>query len=164
MKKYVIGIDGSGAAEMLKGVLKFQKELEEKSTLLCQKLAERGAEVAKIGFSQAVYDGPNDTEISVEGEGLSYTVKANGEAVLFIEFGTGITYSGQNHPEPHGMVPGTWSEGPMGKGHWNDPNGWYIPKERGGGKTYGNPPNAAMFNAAETLRQTIADTVREVFG
>ena len=161
MKKYKIGLDGAGVSEFVKGIQEYKKWIQEKSEELCSRLASIGGTNASISFARSVYKGINDATISVEGSGLKYVVRADGESVLFIEFGSGITY-GYGHPEAseHGMGPGTY---PDGKGHWNDPRGWWIPKEKGGGHTYGNPPNAPMYNAVKTLEEEIAAIVKEVF-
>ena len=50
------------------------------------------------------------------------------------------------------MGPGTY---PEGKGHWNDPKGWWLPKEKGGEHTYGNPPAAPMYDAVKTIEQKL---------
>ena len=89
-------------------------------------------------------------------------VVATGEATLFIEFGSGYMM-GYGHPEPQGYGPGTWSDGPNGKGHWDDPNGWYLPKEKGGGKSYGNPPAGAMYSAVKEIELEFERVAREVF-
>jgi hypothetical protein len=83
-----------------------------------------------------------------------YAVMANGQAVLFIEFGSGLI--GFGHPEPHGMGPGTYP----GKGHWNDPNGWYYAH---GKKSHGNPPNMPMYTTVKELEQELERMVKEVF-
>lgn len=84
--------------------------------------------------------------------------------MLFIEFGSGDTY-GHGHPQnaEFGMGPGTYSEGPNGKGHWKDPNGWWIPKSAGGGHTYGNPPAMVMYRTARELEREIQTIAEEVF-
>ena len=158
---YTIDIYGNGVDELIKGVQEYKEWLNRKSHELAERLASIGATQANLGFASALYDGNQDYEVSVEPVSeTEYIVRANGETVLFVEFGAGITY-GYGHPEAgtNGMGPGTYP----GKGHWDDPNGWYIPKEHGGGHTYGNPPNAPMYNAVKTLEQQIQGIIREVF-
>jgi len=150
------------------GIQKLQDELQEyrrwqkgKAQELAQRLAMLGASVASIGFSRAVYSGMRDANVSVVAIPGGYTVKANGESVLFIEFGSGITY-GAGHPEASefGMGPGTY---PYGAGHWDDPKGWWIPKSAGGGHTYGNPPAMPMYEARKAIEQELPRIVKEVF-
>lgn len=120
-----------------------------------------GAVTASLGFSRTFYTGPSDISVEVEDRGNNtYAIVAGGETVLFAEFGTGITM-GYGHPlaGQFGMGPGTYP----GKGHWSDPNGWYLPKEKGGGHTYGNPPSCAMYDAAQNVKAEVERVAREVF-
>jgi hypothetical protein len=96
-----------------------------------------------------------------DGKLRTYVV-ATGDAVLFIEFGAGYLM-GYGHPEPMGYGPGTYP----GKGHWDDPKGWYLPKAvqeaTGKKKSFGNPPAAAMYNTVKDLEERIAEIASEVF-
>lgn len=137
-------------------------ELARRADKIAMRLAEKGEAMARAGFETALYDGENDTAVSVEKTSEGYAITASGESVLFIEFGSGVT-EGYGHPQADEMDfgPGTWSDGPEGKGHWNDPGGWHIP---GTGKhTYGNPPAMAMYNTAKEVRRSIPRVVSEVF-
>jgi len=132
-----------------------------KADELARRLADMGAVNVSLGYSRAVYTGLNDISVTVEQRGVnSYAIVANGEAVLFVEFGAGVTY-GYGHPEPSvegvPMGPGTY---PNGKGHWDDPRGWWIP---GGEHTYGNPPSMTMYLTAKDLRNQLESIAQEVF-
>lgn len=162
MNKVVkVPLSRDGVDSAIKAVKEYRNWLREKSALLVEKLATMGATQASLDFSRATYTGIKDATVSVEPLLNGYLVKANGESVLFIEFGSGITY-GYGHPEAgkYGMGPGTY---PSDKGHWDDEKGWWLPKEKGGGHTYGNPPAAPMYNAVKTIEQEIIRVVREVF-
>ena len=138
--------------------------VEEKEAELRQRLAQRGATVASIQFARAVYSGVNDVTVRVDDTGSVAVIYAEGEAAVFIEFGSGVKY-GYGHPDAakHGFGPGTWSDGPDGKGHWDDPNGWWLPKEKGGGHSYGNPPAMAMYQAVQAITESVTEIAREVF-
>lgn len=146
----------NGAIKQLK---KLDREWDEKINALIKRLAEIGATKASLGFSRAIYNGEKDVSISVKKIDGGYAIIASGETVLFIEFGSGVTY-GYGHPEPMEYGPGTY---PSDKEHWNDPNGWWIPKAAGGGHTYGNPPSATMYHTAKDLQQEILQIAREIF-
>ena len=163
-RSYVIGIDGSGADEMLKGVREYQKWIERKTQELCKRCAELGATSASLDFARAFYVGKNNAKVSVKRVPNGYEVRANGEAVLFLEFGAGYLY-GYGHPEAgdHGMGPGTWPPADPDHPHWNDPEGWYLPKSKGGAHTYGNAPTMAMYNARKEIERNIREIIREVF-
>ena len=160
-KKIVVPLSESGIQKIQDELMVYRKWQEEKARELAERLATLGATVASIRFSRAVYTGKKDVEVTVEALPNGYKVKADGESVLFIEFGSGVTY-GYGHPEAgeFGMGPGTY---PDGKGHWDDPKGWYLPKSAGGGHTFGNPPAMPMYEARKAIEQELPRIVKEVF-
>ena len=139
MKKIEFELNSHSIDRAIKQIRKLDAEWDRKIDTLLQRLASIGATKASLDFSRAVYTGDNDVYVSVEPIENGYSIIASGEAVLFIEFGSGVTY-GYGHPAPMEYGPGTYP----GEGHWNDPKGWYLPKEKGGTHTYGNPPSATM--------------------
>lgn len=160
-KKIVVPLSESGIQKIQDELMVYRKWQEEKARELAERLAALGATVASIRFSRAVYTGKKDVDVTVEALPNGYKVKADGESVLFIEFGSGVTY-GYGHPEAgeFGMGPGTY---PDGKGHWDDPKGWYLPKSAGGGHTFGNPPAMPMYEARKAIEQELPRIVKEVF-
>ena len=140
----------------------YSRWLHKKADQLAKKLADMGVVNASIEYSRAIYTGNNDITVRVEqkGEGR-YAITADGEALLFIEFGTGITFSYVQHPQnaDFGMGPGTY---PEGVGHWDDPRGWYLPGS-GSVHTYGNPPSMTMYETAKGLREQLQEIAQEVF-
>lgn len=161
MKKIVVPLSVSGIEKLQKEVSDYRKWQKEKAVELAKRLAEIGVETAKVRFESGSYLGDKDAVVTAEPIANGYVVKASGKSVLFLEFGTGITY-GFGHPEAqeHGMGPGTY---PDGKGHWNDPKGWYLPKSAGGGHTYGNYPAMPMYEARKTIERELPRIVKEVF-
>ena len=152
-----------GIDEIIRALEDYQKWLEEKCEALAEKLASLGATSASIGFAQAIYDSPhNDFAITVEHSGpSSYTVRADGHDVLFVEFGAGATM-GYGYPpeEINEMGPGTYNPA---SDKWQNPNGWFY---RSGGAlyhSYGNPPNMPMYNAVKNLEHELQTIVSEVF-
>lgn len=147
-------------------IAEYLADLQIKANEICERLATIGAVSASFGFRRAIYNGVNDTEISVEPIDNGYAIHARGNAVLFIEFGSGATY-GYGHPEPEEYGPGTFP----GKGHWNDPKGWWFPKDSVSAQTgsdryvhsYGNPPAAAMYEAQQEVIRRIQEVADEVF-
>lgn len=171
--QYKIGLDGSGIDEFIDGINQYERWLKERSAVLLQRLADEGYQITAAGFEGAQYDGTNDAQVTVEDRGATVkAIVALGETVLFIEFGTGITYP-DNHPEAakNGMVRGQYGHG-LGKMK----KGWRYPAERGAGSagfpdpdhegyihTYGNPANMPMYNAVKELRERLPALAREVF-
>ena len=160
-KRIVVPLSESGIQKIQDELVVYRKWQEEKARELAERLASLGATVASIRFSRAVYTGPKDVDVTVDELPNGYKVKADGESVLLIEFGSGVTY-GYGHPEAgeFGMGPGTY---PDGKGHWDDPKGWYLPKSAGGGHTFGNPPAMPMYEARKAIEQELPRIVKEVF-
>ena len=130
-------------------------DLIEKANTVCERLASMGAVRASLDFSRAIYNGTNDVEVTVEPIDNGYAIHARGNAVLFIEFGSGASY-GYGHPEPEGYGPGTYP----GKGHWDDPNGWWYGNHE---HSYGNPPAQAMYNAKRDIQAEVQRIADEVF-
>ena len=146
----------------IREINEYKAYIRRKTTEFVERLANEGAIQALIGYDSAYYRGPKDVDVTIEDRGdNTFAIIANGETVLILEFGAGITY-GFGHPQAgqFGYGPGTH---PDGKGHWNDPKGWWLPKDKGGGHTFGNAPSMTMYKAAKDLRQRMADIAREVF-
>ena len=155
MKKYIeVSLSEQGLRELENSLCEYQKWLAHKADELAKRLADMGATKAEINFDAAYYDGDEDHAITVEPIDGGYSVKASGRTVLFVEFGTGLI--GYGHPELHGMGPGTYP----GKGHWNDPNGWWYAH---GQHSHGNPPNMPMYNTVKELEMELERVVKEVF-
>jgi len=153
-RRYNIELSDKEIKELRQGLNDFNKWLKQKSEELCKRLADLGVTKAELYFSQAIYDGVYDYEIHAEKCAGGYAVKASGEKILFIEFGSGLI--GYGHPEVQNMGPGTFP----GKGHWNDPKGWYYEH---GKKSHGNPPNMPMYKSVKELEQELERVVKEVF-
>ena len=119
----------------------------------CLDVAQYGAEIAQTVFASAIYDGQNDVRVTAKPTESGAEVRASGNATLFIEYGSGAAF-GYGHPRPGQYGPGTWSRGPLGKGHWDNPNGWYYGH---GVKSRGNPPAAAMYHAEREMLNYIGN-------
>ena len=133
----------------------------QKTEELTRRLAEIGAVNVSLGFARVFYTGDKDIDVTVEQlDENRYAIVASGETVLFLEFGSGITY-GYGHADPNvdgiPMGPGTY---PSDKGHWDNPHGWWIP---GGEHTYGNAPAMAVYLTGKELRERLVEIAKEVF-
>lgn len=155
-----INFDVSGLDQAMRAISAYEETLELKAKEICKRLADLGATGASLGFARSIYTGQSDFNVSVEEMNGGYSILADGETVLVLEFGAGVTYGG-GHPQEaeFGMGPGTYP----GQTHAMDQGGWYIPKAKGGGHTYGNPPNMPMYNAAQEIKSEIQRVAEEVF-
>lgn len=173
MKKVIsVSLSEKGIDQLIEAVEQYRRWLREKSELLVERLANEGYQIASVRFSQAEYDGKNDTSVSVEARGQGVrAVVAAGAATLFIEFGTGVTYP-DNHPEAvqNGMIRGSYGKG-RGKqqswGYYGEPgtNGRVIRSTEKGELilTHGNPANMPMYETVKELESRLPGIVREVF-
>lgn len=165
----------TGVKETIGRLKKYRAELSDKNRTFLEKLAEIGIDTASVRFSQAQYDGENDVVVGSSPEWLNddtLVIKAAGQAVLFIEFGTGVHYSEQ-HPKAAelGFTRGSYGQG-KGKqdswGYYGAPgtNGRTVVKKDGSTVviTHGNPPARAMYDASKEMRENILSVAKEVFG
>ena len=156
----------SNITDVIRQLEQYRNTLEDKKRLFMEELAQIGIDVANISYNTMLFDG--DRDVTVEGpewiDDNTLVIKSSGTDVLFMEFGTGAMF-GEGHPqaEEFGYGPGTWSDNEAlgGKGHWDDPNGWYYEH---GKKSWGNPPHMGMYDAGQKMRESIVEKAREVFG
>lgn len=172
MKITIDVLDKRSIAKGISDLKSYKKDLRKKADELCEKLAEYGADVVGTEYSSVEEwvskSGNPDFSIEVLKRRKGYTIQATGEDVLFLEFGSGATY-GDTHTDyadSEGMVveggnapygPGSY---PEGKGHWNDPNGWYVMHNV---KSYGNPATAGMYTAKAEMERKIKEFAKEIF-
>lgn len=160
MKITLDPFDDASIDRAIKQLQSYQKSLKSKGKEICKRLAKYGADLAMVDYSKVAYVGEKDVFVSVEETEKGYRILADGETVLILEFGAGVTYGyGHEQAGEFGMGPGTYP----GQKHAMDPKGWHLPKDKGGAHTYGNAPSMAMYNAARSLRERVEQVAREVF-
>lgn len=172
MKTVKIPLSVAGIETAIREVEKYKVWLQERSNLLLDRLADEGYQIASAKFAKAVYDGTNDASVSVEQRGTAArAVVAVGSSVLFIEFGTGVTYP-DSHPEAadHGMTRGGYGQGKGSRSSWGyygDPGTHGQLKEKPNGNTvvitHGNPANMSMYETVKELQERLPVIVKEVF-
>ena len=172
MKTVKVPLSQRGIDTLLREIESYTVWLKERSKVLLDRLAQAGFEVASTRFAKAVYDGTNDASVSLEtrSEGVRAVV-AVGASVLFIEFGTGVTYP-DNHPQAAelGMKRGEYGQG-HGKqsswGYYGDPGTNGVVKMKKDGSTvvitHGNPANMPMYETVKELEAMLPELVKEVF-
>ena len=172
MKTVKVPLSQRGIDTLLREIESYTVWLKERSQVLLDRLAQAGFEVASARFAKAAYDGTNDASVSLEtrSEGVRAVV-AVGASVLFIEFGTGVTYP-DNHPQAAelGMKRGEYGHG-HGKqsswGYYGDPGTNGVVKTKKNGSTvvitHGNPANMPMYETVKELEAMLPELVKEVF-
>ena len=171
MRKIQMSLSSKSIDAAIRQVKTYRTWLKAKTELLLERLVQEGYQIASANFAKASYDGTNDASVSVETRGPNVrAVVAVGASVLFIEFGTGVTYP-DDHPEAdrHGMRRGEYGQG-KGKqtswGYYGEPGTNGTPHVKGDKTvviTKGNPANMAMYNTVQQLEQMLPSLVREVF-
>ena len=163
-----------------KGIKTLQKELKEREKWekkkldeLAKRLAELGVEKAEMNFGAALYDGVNDVKVTKKHDGKGqYTVIANGQAVLFIELGTGIHYPDAplgEYQGAEGMTHGSYGKGLGNNDYWfytgqpGNAGGELAHGHKNSTITHGTPPNQPMYMTVMELEQEFARIVKEVF-
>ena len=173
MSNKVISCDLSTESinKAIKELKQYKQDFLTKEKKLLEGLANIGLQEATVRFSTAMYDGVNDVSVTLDKTNNGYSIIADGTAVAFIEFGTGVYY---NPSEPY---PNPRPEGIVGIGEYGDGKGkrraWYYKgepgtngeiQENGAIKTRGNPAAMPMWYASEEMRKAILQIVREVWG
>ena len=139
-----------------------------------QKLLDVKASVAEIAKRLCEVGEPiirathgNHARVWTEPTENGYKVSAEGEDVLFIEFGTGDltgTMADKYDDVPAvALKPGSWSEANQGeywktggyhKGHWHF----------GGQEYHETPPHPAFYDAYQAMVEALPQIAQEVFG
>lgn len=150
-------------AQAIAELKKYQASLESKKQQLLEELANIGLHEATVRFTNAMYDGTNDTDVTVEFIENGYRIKAEGTAVFFIEFGAGVYYN-PSEPYPKPRPEGIVGIGEYGKGYGKR-QAWGFKDESGELViTHGNPAAMPMWYASEEMRNSILKIARRVFG
>ena len=163
--KIMLSLSQKGVQEALKQVQAYKTLLDKKCDEMVRKLADKGLEEATVRFAHAEYAGSNDMTCRVEHDKRRATIYAEGQAVAFIEFGTGVAYT--EHPS------GMYKHGTYGKGKGASQNGWAYKGQKGTSgtpipgrddvyRTRGNPPAEAMWEATALMARSIEEVWREV--
>lgn len=149
--------------QAMKELKAFRNSLESKKEQLLEELANIGVREASVRFTTAMYDGVNDSSVTLETITNGYRIVAEGKAVAFIEFGAGV-YHNPGEPYPNPRPSGIVGIGEYGKGHGKR-QAWGF-KDDGGELviTHGNPAAMPMWYASEEMRSKILKIAREVFG
>ena len=141
----------------------YRNTLDAKKDKLLKRLGEIGVREASVRFTTAMYDGVNDSSVSLEANKDGYAIIAEGHAVAFIEFGAGVYHnSGEPYPDPR--PEGIVGIGEYGKGYgkrqawgYKDDSGELV-------ITHGNPAAMPLWYASEEMRNNILKIAKEVFG
>lgn len=156
-------LNTSSIKEAISELKAFRASLEQKKNKMLEELANIGVREASMRFTTAMYDGVNDSQVSLQTTNNGYAIVAEGHAVAFIEFGAGV-YHNPGEPYPNPRPDGIVGIGEYGKGHGK--RSTWVFRDDAGEKvfTHGNPAAMPMWYASEEMRNKITQIAREVFG
>ena len=164
MAKRVISmtLNSRSIRNAIKELESYRDSLDAKKDKLLEELAYIGLKEASIRFTTAMYDGVNDSSVTLEPIQDGYCIKAEGKAVAFIEFGAGV-YHNPGEPYPNPRPAGIVGIGEYGKGlgkrqawGYKDDSGTLV-------ITHGNPAAMPLWYASEEMRSAILKKFKEVF-
>lgn len=171
MAKKVIkfSLNAKDIGKAIKELEKYRESIREKEKQLLERLATIGVYEASIRFTTAMYDGTNDVSVTLDTTDKGYVIRAEGKAVAFIEFGSGVYH---NPSEPYPNRPsgvagiGEYGKGKGAKNTWvykGNPgtNGRVL--KSGAVMTRGNPAAMSMWYATEEMKRSVLQIAREVF-
>ena len=157
--------------EAIREMKSYRDSIKGKMDEMLEKLAYIGVKEASIRFTSAIYDGVNDSSVTLEPIKDGYCIRAEGRAVAFIEFGAGVYHNpGEPYPNPRpaGIVGiGEYGKGRGKRGAWyynGDPGTSGEVQKNGAVKTRGTPAAMPLWYASEEMRKAILATFKEVFG
>ena len=170
--KIKVRLSDAGLRDAERQIQEYKATLNKNAQEFAKALADKGLDVAKVRFANAEYAGSNDVSCRVEQNGSACTIVAEGKAVAFIEFGTGVSHSAYGGELPAGVG----EHGTYGKGNGQHKR-WYYYGESGNagtpvkqvdGKgqlnyTSGNEPAMARWGAVEEMASQVETTWREVW-
>jgi hypothetical protein len=150
-------------SQAIKELKAYRDSLESRKQQLLDELANIGVREASVRFTTAIYDGVNDSDVTLEVIDNGYRIVAEGKAVAFIEFGAGV-YHNPSEPYPKPRPDGIVGIGEYGKGYGKR-QAWGFKNESGElVVTHGNPAAMPMWYASEEMRNSILRIARRVFG
>ena len=165
MAKKVIkmSLSTSSIDKATKELKAYRNSLDGKKDKLLKELASIGVREASVRFTTAMYDGVNDSSVTLKTVKNGYAIVAEGHAVAFIEFGAGV-YHNSGEPYPNPRPEGIVGIGEYGKGYGKR-QAWGFKDESGELViTHGNPAAMPMWYASEEMRSKILKIAKEVFG
>lgn len=177
-KKLKASLNVSSLNALKKQLLDYKAELSNKCDRFVRELAEVGipvieSKVAEAGFTyddkgiQSGSDTEHNTYVKVDSLiGMSKaTLVLEGSEILFIEFGSGVSYNGSvgSSPHPKGQENG-FLIGTYGMGHGSQKVWGYYADTGELVLTHGTKATMPMYEASLKIREEVVRIAKDVFG
>ena len=158
-----MGLSSKSISQAIRELKSFRDSLEAKTKVFLEELAHIGVKEASVRFTTAMYDGVNDSSVTLKPIDSGYCIVAEGKAVAFIEFGAGV-YHNPGEPYPNPRPDGIVGIGEYGKGYGKR-QAWGFRNEDGELViTHGTPAAMPMWYASEEIKNSVLKVAKEVFG
>ena len=170
MKNISVRLDPKSVAAAIEELQKYQKDVENRTRLLIQKLTDYGADIARVKivslgafYSGELLSGVDGYYSPILNAGF---VKVTSDHAAFVEFGTGVV--GQQSPHKNGeyLSKASWGYA-TGQKIFTTQNGkvgWIYPTDDGGFRfTEGMKSRPFMYETALELQNKFAQMAKEVF-
>ena len=166
---------GKSLQQAIKQIEEYKNDLPRKCEEICQRLSEIGVQVANTALREGKSEDYQPStkvsyEIDTSGNIARAKIIASGPYILFLEFGSGITYNRTKNPkaEDLGYGPGTYPSNVPQQNppydNWESPTGWYYYGDDGKiHHTYGVRAKMPMYHASAEIMKSIDKVVKEVF-
>lgn len=165
--KITIELNKKSIQKAIKDIKKYSSTIDEKINRFMKELASIGIDTATITYQRGfIIDQADIPQVETTpiwiGE-HELVVRAHGESIAFVEFGSGIHFNTPVGTSPHplggelGMTIGSYGKGQGAKDFW------YYNKNGQGVRTYGQPSVPAMYEASKAMRLAIEEKAKEIF-
>lgn len=158
-----MSLSSKSIGSAIKELKAYRDSLDDRKQRLLDELASIGVREASVRFTTAIYDGVNDSDVTLETIDNGFRIVAKGKAVAFIEFGAGV-YHNPTEPYPKQRPAGIVGIGEYGKGYGKRQAWGYKNASGELVITHGNPAAMPMWYASEEMRNSILTIARRVFG
>lgn len=163
-----LSLNSGNVNDLIKELNAYRDSLSDKAEQLVEGLAKVGIPVIQ---SNMTTEGDSDPSCSItyhtsrSGTYARCTLTANGEDLLFIEFGAGVHYNGSVGQSPNpkgeemGYTIGSYGEGQGANDYWHymdDDGKWHT--------SHGTKASMPMYKASLEIFEKVQTVAREVFG
>jgi hypothetical protein len=163
-------LDPQSIAEAITELREYQKEVENKTRLLAQRLTDFGAEIVRIKivgmgayYSGELLSGVDGYYSPTLNAGF---VRVTSDHVAFVEFGTGVKGQASPHKNGEYLSLAAWQYATGAKIFTTKEGkvGWIYPTDDGGFRfTEGMKSRPFMYETALELQRTFPQIAKEVF-
>lgn len=153
----------------------YKRRVEDRKNTFLKRLKDEGLIDLNVRWAGTLYDGIDVTQTRADDIENGFVISASGQAVCFIEFGTGVHFNDSgSYPgeKPEGVVDiGMYGYGYGKHDYWfyhGDPSFATAGGTAANGKkntviTHGNPANCHMYNTTKWIKDNTVRIAKEVF-